>query len=276
MTLVNVITHCSGHMSSLSMCLWGMTRQTGHVHSNILERALSTVIYFCIWFFYLDNVNTTRLARTWWDPYFPEDGGPQPAVGAYCPTSPECSKSSLGTARDHSNPEKHTWTSANRTQDCSNPEIQPQYLQKGLKTTQTMNATEDSGPLKPWNTKTKSTNRTQDHSNPEKQIQHQGTGLRTTQTLNNKNKYLTFTYRSFWLLTSTDQNEVMEHAQFMLPPAGALSDRHPSGGGEGVLALVPLGLTRHNVSVDSLIERKPVFAMEIIIVDMMLKKHLIL
>lgn len=74
---------------------------------------------------------------------------------------------------------------------------------------------------------------------------------------------MTFTYRSFWLLTSADQNEVMEHAQFMLPPAGALRDWHASGGGEGVLALVPLGLTRYNVSVDPLIERKPVFAGEI-------------
>lgn len=55
----------------------------------------------------------------------------------------------------------------------------------------------------------------------------------------------------------------MEHAQFMLPPAGALRDWHASGGGEGVLALVPLGLTRYNVSVDPLIERKPVFAGEI-------------
>lgn len=68
----------------------------------------------------------------------------------------------------------------------------------------------------------------------------------------------------------------MEHAQFMLPPACALSDRHPSGGGEGVLALVPLGLTRHNVSIDPLIERKPVFAGDIKIVDLMLIKHVIL
>lgn len=73
---------------------------------------------------------------------------------------------------------------------------------------------------------------------------------------------LTFTYRSLWFLTSTDQYKVMKHVQFMISPAGSFSDGHPCGRGERVLSFIPLGLTRHNIFVDSLIVRQSVLAEE--------------
>ena len=62
-------------------------------------------------------------------------------------------------------------------------------------------------------------------------------------------------------MTSADGNEVVEHVEFVFPPAGAFSDWHPCGGGEGVFPLVPLWLTRHNILVNSLIVWKSVFAL---------------